>query len=148
MLRWIYTNNTNYVWFDSDESTASEDETFSGHDSEDVVHTDQSTSSYAKCGHENRLKRLPVMSHLIQEAKIDDSRVPIYKQIEPFVDIPERPHEKINNKVVYNFTDRLVDHRRILDNDCLVFNSHFESGNLYKVTRVIRTDKLGSNFGK
>ena len=50
-------------------------------------------------------------------------------------------------KIVYNFFDRLTKHFRILDNDSLVFDSHFESGNLSKATRILLKDRgLYNNF--
>ena len=51
----------------------------------------------------------------------------------------KRP-DKNEEKIVFSFFDRMTKHFRILDNDSLVFDAHFESGNLLKAKRILYED--------
>ena len=49
---------------------------------------------------------------------------------------PSDPHERTRRMVVFDYDDRRAGFTRLLASDSLVFQSHFEAGNLMRVERV------------
>lgn len=49
---------------------------------------------------------------------------------------PHKKHERIRNTTVYSYEDRKANFTRLLQDDTLVFDSHFECGNLLRAQRL------------
>ena len=93
-------------------------------------------------GTSTRMKSLPaadISSHHYHKEEAQESMSTPLIRVDPTAVKAEAENFVVNRKCVYTYEDKYT-FARLLPSDCLIFDSHFESGNLHSAFRISSGD--------